>query len=366
MNSDLTKIESKYRVIGVMSGTSLDALDLALVEFEKVVSTWHYQVIQTKEIPYPSDFRQKLSRSTAFEAADLIALDFELGQFIGEAIRDYFSSFEIDFIASHGHTIYHQPNKNISLQIGAPSKIYETTGCPVISDFRSADVQKGGQGAPLVPIGDQLLFANYECCLNLGGIANCSFQLKGERIAYDLMPFNMALNKLAQRLNQPYDVDGNLARSGKLIPSLLADLSTIKYYQVKAPKSLGYEDFSEFWEPLISNEVYQTKDLLHTYVQHAAKTIADELNAHLKETSKLLVTGGGAFHSFFIELLEKNFLGKLIVPSAEVINFKEAIIFAFLGVLRTRNEPNCLASVTGALKNSSSGKLTGFQEKNIQ
>ena len=363
MNPDLAKIESKYRVIGVMSGTSLDGLDLALVEFEKVRSKWRYEIVQTKEIPYSSGFGNKLSKAIELDAADLVALDLELGKMIGETIHEYFSSLEIDFIANHGHTIYHQPNKNISLQIGNSKKIYDIAGYPVISDFRSADVQNGGQGAPLVPIGDQLLFSDYECCLNLGGIANCSFQLNGDRIAYDLMPFNMALNSLAQQLNLAYDQEGNLARSGKLIPSLLDGISRINYYSLEAPKSLGYEDFRELWEPLLSIGLYKTEDIMHTYVHHAAKIVANEMNAIHKEESTLLVTGGGAFHSYFVELLRENFLGKVIVPSAEIINFKEAIIFAFLGVLRYRNEPNCLASVTGAKTDSSSGKMTGFKKR---
>ncbi len=365
MNSDPTKIESKYRVIGVMSGTSLDGLDLALVEFKKTGSSWQYEILQTNEIEYDQNFKAKLSSSIELESADLSALDIEFGKFIGRTIKKHFDTTEIDFVASHGHTVYHQPEKNITLQIGDAKQIFENAGLPVVNDFRSLDVSKGGQGAPLVPIGDQLLFSNYDCCLNLGGIANCSFESNYGRIAYDLIPFNMVLNPLAEREGLAFDRDGQLARNGHLIPSLKEELSQIDYYQRNAPKSLGYEDFQKVWRPLILESSFETADIMHTYVLHAAEIISRDTNLISNQESELLVTGGGAFHSFFIEQLQKDYIGKVVVPSKELINFKEAIIFAFLGVLRFRNENNCLASVTGASSDSSSGKMTGFKEKII-
>ena len=361
MSNKSTKIKANYRVVGVMSGTSLDGLDLALADFSLKNEQWSFETIKACTIGYPKRLSRQLAISTQLNAGQLVELDIELGLFIGEAIVQHFEKEEqIDFIASHGHTIFHQPQKGISLQIGEAKAIHKTTNIPVISDFRSLDVALGGNGAPLVPIGDQLLFSEYDCFLNLGGIANCTLYKEDKMLAYDIMPFNMALNHLSQKLGLAYDEGGKISKEGNLSAMIEDQLLTIDYYQRPHPKSLGFEDFEEHWLPIIEAASCPTKDLMHTYVSHAAKTISDELNRIANGSSKLLVTGGGAYHKFFIELLSQEFNGELIVPSSEIVEFKEAIVFGFLGVLRHRNQTNCLKTVTGAVRDSSSGVLTGF------
>jgi anhydro-N-acetylmuramic acid kinase len=367
MGSSVTKIKAKYRVLGVMSGTSLDGLDLALVDIEKNHDQWNYAFIQTVEIPYTPSMSSKLAKAKDMSAADLNYLDFKLGELIGQKINEHIHYKEsIDFVASHGHTIFHQPEKHISLQIGNADTISQITQLPVISDFRSADVAQGGQGAPLVPIGDHYLFGAYDQCLNLGGIANCSYQTNGLILAYDIMPFNMVFNLLALKKGLAFDQNGQISKSGKLITPLKNTLQLIPYYQQKTPKSLGYEDFASDWLPLIDTEEFQPEDLMHTYAQHAAEVISQQLNSLSDKQSRLLVTGGGTYHEYFISLLKNYYSGEVILPSKELIEFKEALVFAFLGVLKYRDEINCLASVTGAKTDISAGLKTGFHKNFIQ
>ena len=357
MNTNLT---SKFRVIGIMSGTSLDGLDMALVEFNKSLGSWEFSLIKALTIDYPPRLLDSLSNGIKANAAQLHRLDQDLGEFIGENVNTHFDSETIDFIASHGHTIFHQPHKGFTLQIGCGKVIHEHTGLPVIYDFRSQDVSNGGQGAPLVPIGDRHLFSEFEACLNLGGIANCSFEEKGKRVAFDLCPFNMALNPLALVLGQPYDDRGALAKEGKLIEGLLHKLNALEYYKLPNPKSLGIEDFKMFWMPLLLDKKLNPHDILHTYVHHAADVIGKTLNDALSDKGNILITGGGAFNDYFIESLKTKFKGTIVLPDKKMIDFKEAIIFAFMGVLRRLNKVNCLASVTGAQKDISSGQMVGF------
>lgn len=361
MSYQSTKIKAKYRVVGVMSGTSLDGLDLALVDFSVKNGFWSFETIQTCTVQYPNWITQQLANATQLTAATLVELDKQLGNFIGEAIGQSFKMIsEIDFIASHGHTVFHQPQKGISLQIGNARSIHKSTQLPVISDFRSLDVALGGNGAPLVPIGDQLLFSQYDCFLNLGGIANCTVYSGEHVLAYDIMPFNMVLNYLSKNLGLSFDRDGIISRSGKIVPRLLDQLSRISFYEKTPPKSLGFEDFEKLWLPILSERAIPFEDMMHTYSVHSALTISKELNKKASADSKLLVSGGGAYHKFFIELLRKEFRGQVIIPDPEIVEFKEAIIFGLLGVLRHLNEMNCLSSVTGATRDSSCGLLTGF------
>jgi anhydro-N-acetylmuramic acid kinase len=231
--------------------------------------------------------------------------------------------------------------------------LHAVTGIPVICDFRLQDVLLGGQGAPLVPIGDEYLFSNYGACLNLGGFANISMSVNDERLAWDICPVNIVLNYLCQRLNIAFDKGGEMARMGALLPRLLERLNTLPFYQFNPPKSLGREWVEQHIFPLLTG--YKTEDLLHTYTVHAAFQIGRSLEYVDQKTA--LITGGGAFNAFLVEQICMNTKAEIVVSKPEIINYKEALIFAFLGVLRLRNQPNCLASVTGAISNHSSGRI---------
>ena len=266
----------------------------------------------------------------------------------------------MDFVSSHGHTVFHQPEKRLTYQIGSGQELANLCGFRVVADFRSLDVSLGGQGAPLVPIGDQLLFPQYDFCLNLGGIANASFQVDGQRVAYDISPANMLLNHLSVQIGQAYDKAGEVAKSGKLNKRLLEQLNALAYYQQPYPKSLGYEWFIQKVVPLVEASAISKPDKLCTSVHHIAAQISRDLIRQSPDSkSKLLATGGGAKNTFLIETLQ-NYLGeaiKVVVPEASIVDFKEAMVFAFMGVRKMRNEINCLKSVTGASRDSSSGVI---------
>ena len=343
-----------YHTIGLMSGTSLDGLDIAHCSFTIANGMWSYQIEHVHTTPYPNTILTKLVKSTQSSGLDLCLLDIELGKWMGKEVNKFIQlySLSIDLVASHGHTVFHQPDKNLTVQIGNGLEIFNGCGITVINDFRSKDVSLGGNGAPLVPIGDQLLFGEYEACLNLGGIANISYDEKEQRIAYDIVPVNMVLNQLAQQLEKPFDNQGNIARNGIINIELLGKLNALPFYNNKPPKSLGSEWVEKHLFPLLQQSKISVQDQLATVVEH----IALQLSQHLS-IGKTLITGGGAYNVFLIERLIRLTSSNhtLIVPDNVIVEFKEAMIFAFLGVLRIRNETNCLKSVTGASKNNSGG-----------
>lgn len=347
-----------YRVIGIMSGTSLDGIDIALCDFIKNdSSTWNFDIIKTKTIAYTSVFKEKLSDALNFSGIDLMLLNNELGNLIGQSINLFINEFDldkksIDFISSHGHTIFHQPDKNLTTQIGNGANISSITKLPVICDFRSVDISLNGNGAPLVPIGDKLLFSAYDFCINLGGIANISFEQNNQTIAFDICPVNMVLNKLVSEFNLNFDDGGQLAKKGKINPLLLNELNELTYYKLIPPKSLGIERVNQEVFPIINNYTIDTEDKLRTVVEHIAIQISKIITSTDK---KALFTGGGVYNTFLMERISTLSNAKLIIPSKEIIEFKEALIFAFLGVLRYRNEVNCLSSVTGASRNNIGG-----------
>lgn len=335
-----------------MSGTSLDGVDLAYVEFQKT-EKWTFHLGESTTIPYTDKWLKKLQLLPTQNAETIKQTDTEYGAYLGSLVHSFVkkNKLEVDFIASHGHTIFHQPEKGHTLQIGNGQALANSCKQMVICDFRSLDVALGGQGAPLVPIGDQLLFSNYNYCLNLGGFSNISYQSKGIRKAYDICPVNIVLNELAQKLGKPYDESGTIARNGKIIPKLLEQLNALDYYQQKAPKSLGKEWVDLHISPLLK-EHKNIADLLHTCTEHAAYQMGKVL-----QRGNCLVTGGGAFNTFLMERLKHHSKSELHIPPKEIINYKEALIFAFLGVLRHRNEVNCLRSVTGAKRDCSGGVI---------
>ncbi|MDR1348039.1 MAG: anhydro-N-acetylmuramic acid kinase [Prevotellaceae bacterium] len=347
-------MKNEYYALGLMSGTSLDGLDLALCHFVKALK-WNYKVVAAATVEYPEDLRAKLDESIELSAYEFVKLDVDLGKFIGEKINDFLATQSIkpDFIASHGHTTFHQPQNGFTSQIGNGAAIAANTGITTICDFRTTDVALCGQGAPLVPIGDELLFDQYDACLNLGGISNISFRMHGIRTAFDISPCNMALNYLANKMNMPYDNNGENARKGNINAGLLNMLDNIDFYKKTGAKSLGKEWFDTVFQPCVDSAEISIYDKLRTVTEHIASQIETVLDKQSIET--VLVTGGGARNVFLIECLSAAKNRKIIIPDSQTIDFKEAIIFAFLGVLRMRGEANCLRAVTGAKTDSCGG-----------
>ncbi len=348
---------SIYSVIGLMSGTSLDGVDIAFCRFLKEENRWQYQLLLAETIPYPVAWKKRLSELETASAVEFAETDNEYGLYLGKIVFDFIHRNKItaDFISTHGHTIFHQPQKGFTTQIGKGSAIAAMAGLPVVCDFRSLDVNLGGQGAPLVPVGDRLLFAEYDFCLNLGGFANISFEKEGRRIAFDICPVNTVLNDLAGREGHPYDRDGKIASSGKVNNVLLDKLNHLEYYSRPHPKSLGREWLRKFFLPLLDEAGSSNADLIRTCCEHIAMQVEAALPK--KPAGKMLVTGGGAFNKFLTALISSKVKVETIIPDADTINFKEAIIFALLGALRWRGEFNCLASVTGASSDNIGGAV---------
>ncbi len=342
-----------YRVLGMMSGTSLDGLDLALCEFDIDEKQIDYQIIRATTIPYASTLKDKILRCENCNGEYLAEFSAYLGHYFGKQANKFLkqNNLTADFIASHGQTIFHQPHKGFTLQIGDINAIASETELTVIGDFRSMDVALNGQGAPLVPIGDKLLFANYDCCLNIGGFSNIPFDDNSLRKAYDICPSNIVLNYLCHYLNLEYDNDGQIAKHSTIDTALLQELNSIPYYTNNEQQSLGKEFVKQYIFPLLENSSLSIECKIATYTEHIAYQIGKNIKG------KTLVTGGGAYNSFLIDRIRHYANYELIVPSNLIVEYKEALIFAFLGVRRLRKEVNCLSSVTGARCDSCSGSV---------
>lgn len=358
---------NSYTLLGAMSGTSLDGLDLACCHFNLGSDgKWAYTILAAETIPYDEAWHQRLSGLMQTDALTFVKTDRALGKWMGEQVRSFMDRQHVQpqAVASHGHTVFHQPEEGLTVQIGQGFSMMVASGIPVINDFRSLDVALGGHGAPLVPLGDALLFSDYAYCLNLGGIANISATKEGSRIAYDICPANGVLNYLARRLGQAYDPDGSIAAGGQLLPGLLHHLNALPYYAQQPPKSLGYEWVEAEALPLIASTEAPVADLLYTVCEHIAQQIALSVSRlrspGVSAREQLLATGGGAFNRHLMNRIDQHlapFGVEVILPDAQTISFKEALIFAFLGALRLRGEPNCLQSVTGAASDSSGGVI---------
>lgn len=342
-----------FHAIGLMSGTSLDGLDICFAKFEKN-STWNFEIVKAETIPYSKNWENRLRNSIHLSSEELLELHSEYGFYLGKSVQDFIQKnqlTDIDLIASHGHTVFHQPEKKFTLQIGDGRAIKLETNLPVIYDFRSQDVLMGGDGAPLVPIGDELLFSQYDACINIGGFSNISLKINGKRIAFDIAPVNIILNQLAQKFNKNFDENGDLARKGKMSKTLLSNLNALPFYHQPFPKSLGVEWCNENIFPLIEN--IETIDILTTFTEHAAQQISKVINKH--QLKNVLFTGGGTYNHYLIEKIREKTAADIIIPENDIIEYKEALIFALMGVLRLTNEVNILASATGSLHNHSSG-----------
>ncbi len=339
-----------------MSGTSLDGIDVAEIVFNYSENKWNFEILAAETVPYSSFWKDELREAINFSKEKLERLDFKYTEKLSEEISKFIKKHninEIDAVCSHGHTVFHRPEKGLTYQIGNLPRISKTLGQTVVCDFRMQDVELGGQGAPLVPIGDRLLFSEYDYCLNLGGFANCSFEKNGERIAFDICPVNIVLNKYAEKLGKDFDEGGELAASGKVNETLLSKLNSLSFYSEKPPKSLGLEWVKENVFPLLDDFEISSEDILRTFTEH----ITIQLANNFKEKSSILITGGGAYNSFLIERLKSHATAEIIIPISEIVEYKEALIFGLLGVLKLCDEVNCLASVTGASKDHSSGKI---------
>lgn len=341
-----------------MSGSSLDGVDLASCEFVKRNKSWVFKILAAETFPYPAPLKAMLEQADPLSTEQLRDLDLHLGLHYGNLLNDFHAKNGIRpaLICSHGHTLLHEPHRGLTLQAGNGKEISKLTGVKVVNDFRREDVAQGGQGAPLVPIGDRLLFGEYEGCLNLGGFANISFEDENEkRRAYDIGPVNMALNWIAGLEGLEYDRDGNLARSGDISKNLLETLNKLDYYRQSPPKSLGREWFMETFLPHLQTREIPTADLMATVAEHIAIQIAKGI--HSAGISSVLLTGGGALNLYLLERLKYHTKADIVIPDTELIQFKEAVIFAFLGLLKMRGEINCLASVTGGREDLSAGTI---------
>jgi anhydro-N-acetylmuramic acid kinase len=347
-----------YKIIGVMSGTSLDGIDLAHINFTIKDNKWRYEVLESETISYSQDWLNKLKVAVSFSKEELIELNEEYTELLGYIIKSFIANHKIknlDAVCSHGHTILHQPQNGFTLQIGNLPKIAEIIQEKVVCDFRVQDVKLSGQGAPLVPIGDRILFSEYDYCLNLGGFSNVSFEDNSKRIAFDISPVNTVLNFYANKLGLNYDDKGKIASSGNINSDLLKELNTLDYYKKPFPKSLGFEFVKEIVLPLIENYSIPIEDKMHTFTEHIALQTSLALP---NKTGKILITGGGAYNDFLIERMKFHLPQiQIIIPDNKTLEFKEALIFALLGVLKLRNEINVLSSVTGAEMDHSSGVI---------
>jgi len=343
--------------IGVMSGTSLDGLDIAYCSFSEQNGVWRYEIAAANCVCYDDHWRDRLSTAHELTGLELTALDTDLGRFIAQQITLFLEERSLpapDLIASHGHTVFHAPERGYSLQLGCGAQIAALTGITTVNDFRSMDVALGGQGAPLVPIGDKMLFGQYGACLNLGGFSNISFEKDGERMAMDICPVNIMLNPLAQKLGHTFDRGGALAEQGQLLPELLLNLNALDIYQADKRPSLSREWTEAVIWPLLPADA-DPRDLLRTLIEHAAQQMSRVLNS--TGAKDVMVTGGGAYNNFLLQRLTARCQARPVLPDAILIEFKEALLFALLGVLRVRGEANVLRSVTGAIRDSCSGAV---------
>lgn len=355
-----------YKVIGLMSGSSLDGLDIAYVQLEEVRGAWSYQLIHSACIPYSIEWELKLKHAATIPVGDFLKLHASYGHYLGEQVKSFMAANNLDhkvhFIASHGHTVFHDPQHKTTFQLGDGASLAAVAELPVINDLRAMDVALGGQGAPIVPIGDKLLFGSYDYLLNIGGIANITVLQNGEAIAFDICAANQVLNGLAEREGKTMDEDGTIAASGALLVGVLEELNNATYYKKAAPKSLSNDDAKQIVFPLLLESDRSVADMLHTATVHIAHQVAAAVARypHGKDNASLLITGGGALNGFLVSEITKALITynvTVTVPDEGTVQYKEAIVMALIGTLRWREETNVLSSVTGASRDSVGGAM---------
>lgn len=359
-----------YRAIGLMSGSSLDGLDIVFAEILENGGKWRYELVHADCIPYSKEWIDQLKNATSLSAFEYQLLHTAYGHYIGQCVNEFIEKYRLQFkvavVASHGHTTFHMPAKKMTAQLGDGAAIAAVTQLPVVTDLRAMDIAFGGQGAPIVPIGEQLFFSDYPYFLNIGGIANISIN-NDDYKAFDICAANRVLNMLAHEAGQEFDRDGVMARSGQVNQALLNELNGLTYYALPIPKSLANSFGTDTVFPIIKKYGISTEDALHTYIAHMVRQIKNAIMANRVSADgeeRLLVTGGGAFNGYLVERLQEA-LGaiKVIIPDEQLVQYKEALIMALIGVLRWREEYNVLSSVTGAARNSVGGAMWMGQEE---
>jgi anhydro-N-acetylmuramic acid kinase len=356
-----------YNVIGLMSGSSLDGLDIAFVHFEETAGKWTFEIQESGCIPYSTEWKKQLSNPGELSAKDYLLLHTQYGHYLGTCVNEFLEeknlAYRVQLIASHGHTAFHFPSERMTAQLGDGAAIAAVTGIRTITDFRSVDIALGGQGAPIVPIGEKILFPEYDLFLNIGGIANLSAGFDSF-IGFDICPANRILNILASGTEKGFDENGNLASMGKLNHKLLTSLNENAYYQLSYPKSLSNDFGLNEILPVIIGENLSMEDALRTYVEHIVTQVSRSLiqisGAALQPGGRLLITGGGAHNVFLIQRLRDKLKPtgiELVIPPENIVDFKEALVIALMGVLRWREDINVMHSVTGASKDSINGAV---------
>ena len=348
---------NEYTALGVMSGSSLDGVDLAFCRFTEDTGRWSYEIQKAETVTYPSEWKQVLSKMPSASSEELVKYDILYGKYLGMLCTDFLKKNHLstNLIASHGHTIFHNPEEGYTFQLGNGQALAAESGIKTICDFRTRNVLMGGQGAPLVPIGDEILFQDMDYCLNIGGIANISFRENDKRLAFDICAANQLLNYLSLQKGSPFDKDGNIASKGKLIPDLFDEMNSNSYFGKRFPKSLGNEYVGKHFISLFEKYNAPVEDLLFTSVKHIAYQVGKVFNK--KTQQKVLVTGGGAHNTFLMSVIKEETNQEFMIPAKELVDFKEALIFAFMGVLRDLNRINCLGSYTGASRDLSAGEV---------
>lgn len=358
-----------YRAIGLMSGSSLDGLDIAFVEFTEQSGKWQYEIKASACVPYDDEWMEKLRTAPQASAYRYLGLHAEYGRYLGKTVNQFIAAngldYQVQLVASHGHTVFHEPAIHMTAQLGDGAAIAAETGINVVSDLRALDVALGGQGAPIVPIGEKLLFSDYPYLLNIGGISNLTISGQEKSVAFDIAPANRVLNMIAGQAGKKYDEGGKMAAKGMINEAVLKELNALDYYKKTFPKSLNNEFGTDTIYPLLEN--LSTEDALATYVEHIAQQLANAFQQldQPVQPGKLLVTGGGAHNDFLIHAVQTKLTTygiEVEKPSKEVIDYKEALIMAFIGVLRWRENNNALAEITGATRNSIGGALWIGQE----
>ena len=340
-----------------MSGTSLDGLDICFVSFKKSNYS-KYNIINSKTYSYNEKWIEKLKKSIFLNKQELKKIDIEYGTLISNYLKEFISEFsidKIDLISSHGHTVFHEPNKGKTLQIGDGKTINKIVKTDVVCDFRTQDVKYKGQGAPLVPIGDLDLFSNYKFCLNLGGFSNVSIKDNNKIKAFDICPVNTVLNHYSKKMGYTFDQDGVLSKKGTVNLDLLNQLNQMSFYNKLGPKSLGIEFVKSKVIPLIDSHILNPKDILRTYIEHISDQISKSIGSYFND--RILISGGGTYNNTLIDSIKTKVKSKVIIPDSQIIDYKEALIFAYMGLLKSKEKINCLKSVTGAIKDHSSGKI---------
>jgi len=362
-----------YRAIGLMSGSSLDGLDIAFVEFHEVSGKWTYDIIAATTYAYDENWSRQLSQAITLSGYEYQLLHTAFGHYCGDMVKRFIKEkgleYKAQLIASHGHTTFHAPYLKMTSQLGDGAAIAASTGINVVSDLRAIDVALGGHGAPIVPIGERLLLQEHQLFLNLGGIANISCNIQNRHIGFDVCPANKVLNLLALHEGKAFDEGGKMASLGKRMPELLEVLNQLEYYGLPYPKSLANDFGTDVVYPLLRNSTHHTANALRTYIEHICIQVKNAVQKILESdgstVNRILITGGGAHNTFLVQQL-KNELDpagiEVVLPSSDLIDFKEAVIMALIGVLRWREEYNVIASVTGATRDSIGGAVWIGQE----